>query len=164
MLMLLKKSIVALLSVFLLFLNLSVNSISVVAQEYGPMIETKYTFDTFTRIDEGMSVRIIIPNEETYLFGTPQLRLGFAGAVLATVVGGGVTACIVNEWGTGNNPCSRVLGYLTKPIATQLGITNATNVKLKVFEQYHAGYIPGCQPMNSGPCNAGYWEIIFTKV
>lgn len=35
--------------------------------------------------------------------------------------------------------------------------------KRKKDKQYHPGYIPGCEPRYSGPCNAGWWEVIFEK-
>lgn len=34
-------------------------------------------------------------------------------------------------------------------------------VKLNVYRRFISGKIPGCQPMYSGPCNAGYWEVKF---
>ena len=49
---------------------------------------------------------------------------------------------------TGHDICRIVLRYITNPKKTEYSVDAI----------YHAGYIPGCEPRHSLPCNSGYWE------
>ncbi len=44
--------------------------------------------------------------------------------------------------------CRIVLRYIINPKKTEYSVDAI----------YHAGYIPGCEPRHSLPCNSGYWE------
>lgn len=85
------------------------------------------------------------------------------GIILVTVASGVLTACIVEKWGSDGNPCSRAWEFLTTTKIRQLGIPQNGKTRLIVSQKYHAGYIPGCEPRHSAPCNAGYWEVVFQK-
>ena len=106
----------------------------------------------------------ILDNADIDINNNMQPRIpAWLGNILVTVVAGVLTACIVEEWGSSNNPCSRAWEFLTTTKIKQLNIPLNGKTKLVVYQEYHPGYIPGCQPMHSGPCNAGYWEVIFEK-
>ncbi len=63
--------------------------------------------------------------------------------------------CSAIEYVTGHDYCRIVLEALGDKL---------------IFGQYYVvsgnfvpGYIPGCEPRNSAPCNAGYWQYSVTK-
>lgn len=88
--------------------------------------------------------------------------LAWLGKILIGVTVGVLTSCVVKEWGSSENPCSRAWNFLTTTKIKQLNIPNG-NSNLIVYQEYHPGYIPGCEPRYSAPCNAGYWEVVFKK-
>lgn len=85
------------------------------------------------------------------------------GIILVTVAGNVLSACVIEKWGSDGNPCSRAWEFLTTTKIKQLNIPQNGKARLVVSQQYHPGYIPGCEPRHSGPCNAGWWEVIFEK-
>ena len=104
----------------------------------------------------------ILDNADLDMNLQPRI-LVWLGKILIGVTTGVLIACIVEEWGTSGNPCSRAWDFLTKTKIKQLNIPQNGNTRLIVSQTYHAGYIPGCEPRYSAPCNAGYWEVIFQK-
>lgn len=62
-----------------------------------------------------------------------------------------IGACSAVQYVVDHDVCRIILNYLgsTKP---QL------NVYYHVQGKYISGYIPGCQPQHSGPCNSGYYQ------
>lgn len=80
-------------------------------------------------------------------------------------IGGVVTAVLtvqgVCHWmgdDLGFNPCHWLIGKL----ATEVPEKRAG--KYKITKTYIPGRVPGCEPINSGPCNQGYWKIDYTKI
>ena len=67
-------------------------------------------------------------------------------------------SCVIVEMLTGKDPCVIFMQYILKgtgrPPASGLYIVSGT---------YHPGYIPGCEPRYSAPCNAGYWTYTYAK-
>lgn len=104
----------------------------------------------------------ILDNADLDMNMQPRMP-AWLGTILIGVTIGVLTSCIVVEWGTSGNPCSRAWDFLTTTKIKQLNIPQNGNTRLIVSQTYHAGYIPGCEPRYSAPCNAGYWEVIFQK-
>ena len=38
------------------------------------------------------------------------------------------------------------------------------NGKYKVTYTYVPGRVPGCEPIHSGPCNAGYYKASYSRI
>lgn len=57
---------------------------------------------------------------------------------------------------TGHDICRIVLNYITVPR------TDGTYTYL-LSGRYISGYIPGCEPAHSLPCNSGYWEYMVVR-
>lgn len=58
--------------------------------------------------------------------------------------------------------CS-MIPYLTgfdicRIVISKLGTSVKPSAKYELTGKFIPGYIPGCEPRHSGPCNAGYWE------
>lgn len=70
------------------------------------------------------------------------------GKVILKIVAGVVSTCSGIQYVTGVDVCRIALQYISHPTKTEYNVDG----------RYHSGYIPGCQPQYSGPCNAGYWE------
>lgn len=62
-----------------------------------------------------------------------------------------LTACQAIQYVTGHDVCRIVLSYLTTPHGNGTYTYELTGT-------YRPGYIPGCEPAHSLPCNSGYWE------
>lgn len=77
------------------------------------------------------------------------------GEIIYNIVTGG---CTVVEWVSDVNPCEIFVQYILRgtgaPPASGRYIVGGT---------YHPGYIPGCEPRYSAPCNAGYWTYTYSK-
>lgn len=69
--------------------------------------------------------------------------LKYANRVLQT--------CQTIQYVTGHDICRIVLSYLSTPHG------NGTYT-YELTGNYIPGYIPGCEPSHSLPCNSGYWE------
>ncbi|WP_154659609.1 hypothetical protein [Thomasclavelia saccharogumia] len=39
-----------------------------------------------------------------------------------------------------------------------LGTSAKPKARYELTGRFIQGYIPGCEPRHSGPCNTGYWE------
>ena len=73
------------------------------------------------------------------------------GKAIMKFIGGVLSSCQAIEYLTGHDLCRIALSYLSShPV-------NGTATYL-VTGNYIPGYIPGCEPRNSLPCNSGYWE------
>lgn len=73
------------------------------------------------------------------------------GKVFLKIVMGVISGCSSLDYIAGHDICREAVKYLIHP----------TKTEYDVDALYHAGYIPGCEPAHSGPCNAGYWEYKF---
>lgn len=106
------------------------------------------------------------PEEYAMLLGTldegiesqAASELGWFALIMIGVASMVVYSCLFERGPS--NACSQVIHAITKPLITSLNINNKTT-RLNVYRKYHSGKIPGCVPMNSGPCNSGYWEVKF---
>ena len=43
------------------------------------------------------------------------------------------------------------------------GLSSIPSGNYKIYANYVPGYIPGCEPRHSAPCNAGYWQYSATR-
>lgn len=66
-----------------------------------------------------------------------------------------IGVCSVVEYVTGHDVCRIVLSQITY---LKMG------VEYEVSGNFVPGYIPGCEPRNSGPCNAGCWRYQVNEV
>lgn len=118
-------------------------------------ITTYYFSDDTKIIDNGSTYTIIVPEYASeYTPPQSQGRGAVAGTIWA-VISTAMTACQIIEWTFGENPCEIAYKYLLKVV------TRPRTGKYKVGSVYHQGYIPGCEPRNSLPCNSGYYEYTF---
>lgn len=62
-----------------------------------------------------------------------------------------LTACQAVQYISGHDICRIVLSYISTPHG------NGTYT-YELTGNYIPGYIPGCEPSHSLPCNSGYWE------
>lgn len=58
--------------------------------------------------------------------------------------------CSSIDYITGHDVCRIVL--------SKLGTSAKPKARYELTGRHIPGYIPGCEPRHSGPCNAGYWE------
>jgi len=100
-------------------------------------IVVKYSNDGYIYISKNRSSNF--DNENTRGVWTTL------GIVVWTVLSG----CSTIEYVTGHDLCREVLRYVSNP-------TNGREYTVEGI--YYPGYIPGCEPRYSGPCNAGYWN------
>lgn len=61
-----------------------------------------------------------------------------------------VGACSSIPYVTGHDVCRIVL--------KMLGTSAKPKARYELTGRFIQGYIPGCEPRHSGPCNTGYWE------
>lgn len=73
------------------------------------------------------------------------------GKAIWTAIG----VCSAIEYVTGHDYCRIVLNAL--------GDKLIFGQSYSVSGNFVPGYIPGCEPRNSGPCNAGYWQYQVSK-
>ena len=66
------------------------------------------------------------------------------------IIGGTLTACEHIDYVTGHDICRIVLA--------KLGTSAKPRARYELTGRFIQGYIPGCEPRHSGPCNTGYWE------
>ena len=95
----------------------------------------------------------IIINDYYNVFGGPELsgttRSGWI--LLGKVIFTAISVCSSIEYVTGHDLCRIVLDAV-KEAYIKMG------VQYDVSGNYVPGYIPGCEPRHSAPCNAGYWQ------
>lgn len=73
------------------------------------------------------------------------------GMTILSVVRGVLDRCQAVYYVTGHDLCRIVLSYITTP-------KTDGSYQYEVTGRYISGYIPGCEPAHSLPCNSGYWE------
>lgn len=118
---------------------------------------TYYFSDDSKLVYDGEKYTVIVP-EYASDYIPPETQTYSAGAVAGViwaVISTALTACTIIEWTVGENPCEIAYKYLLKVV-----ISPRTG-KYRVGSVYHQGYIPGCEPRNSLPCNSGYYEYTF---
>lgn len=172
-----KKSIAFVLSFMLsifIFNPISTNAYTNQTEE-GPQIINTYTNEggtLVTTFDDGVIVegdvgaeefKVLVPayqsEQEAELLMDTGSSIQPRGwiKVAKVVIGVVLTTCSVIETYVveGFNPCKIVWDYLfpKKP-------SDGTYI---ISAQYIPGKVPGCVPINSGPCNSGYYEYTFSK-
>lgn len=102
----------------------------------------------------------VIINDYNNVFGGTA-PVGVAARISWVAIGKAVfTAigvCSAVEYVTGHDVCRIVLSQI-KEAYLKMG------VEYEVSGNFVPGYIPGCEPRNSGPCNAGYWRYQVNEV
>ena len=46
----------------------------------------------------------------------------------------------------------------SRVVLKMLGTSAKPKARYELTGRFIQGYIPGCEPRHSGPCNTGYWE------
>lgn len=80
------------------------------------------------------------------------------GIAILKFIAGVLSVCQSTEYVTGHDVCRTVIKHLTTPPT----ITIVHTYELQGM--YIPGYIPGCEPKHSLPCNSGYWKYKLIKV
>lgn len=103
----------------------------------------------------------IILNDYTHIFSDemPAIQTRGSGEVIA-VISFVLLVCEVVELfdPEHRNPCQLVVDYIYN------GTGGPPDGKYEVYAKYVPGYIPGCEPRYSGPCNAGYYQYSLKKI
>lgn len=103
----------------------------------------------------------IVLNDYTHLFSDeiPSVQTRSIGTVIA-IVSFVLFSCDVVELidPKHRNPCHLVIDYIYN------GTGGPPDGKYKVYATYVPGYIPGCEPRYSSPCNAGYYKYSLSKI
>lgn len=73
------------------------------------------------------------------------------GKAIIRIIKAILDSCSSIQYLTGHDICRIVLTYISTPK------TDGTYTYL-LSGRYISGYIPGCEPAHSLPCNSGYWE------
>lgn len=89
-----------------------------------------------------------------------QLLGPIISAVLVSVASKVIYSCVFLRGSS--NACYNTYTFLTTRIIVNFNMDNKTT-ELLVSQEFYPGYIPGCEPRNSGPCNAGRWIVSFKK-
>ena len=66
------------------------------------------------------------------------------------IIGGTLTTCEHIDYVSGHDVCRIIL--------SKLGTSVKPRACYELTGRFIQGYIPGCEPRYSGPCNTGYWE------
>lgn len=115
----------------------------------------RYSDDILVTEKDGV-YNVTIP-EYAIDYEPPVMTRSVIGTIWA-VISTTMTACTIFEWTFGPNPCEIAYKYLLRLLGT-----GATTGKYVVNGTYHPGYIPGCEPRHSSPCNSGYYEYSFVR-
>jgi hypothetical protein len=78
------------------------------------------------------------------------------GKAILKFVNYALATCQAIQYFTGHDICRSIVAYILNP--PRSGTHTYT-----MSGRYKAGYIPGCEPRNSLPCNSGYWEYRVVK-
>ena len=101
----------------------------------------------------------IIVNDYTHVFSdadVESMSLRTGGLVtLGKAIWTAIGICSAIDYITGHDLCRIVLSHL--------GTSIEYGKYYIVSGEYIPGYIPGCEPMHSGPCNQGYWRYEVRK-
>ncbi len=131
------------------------NVVSSYENEEGDLVKT---FDNGTEAIYKSDGSIII-NDYAHVFSDEDVesvssRVGGLKA-LGEAIWWAINACSAIEWVSGHDLCRIVLSHL--------GTSIEYGKYYIVSGEYIPGYIPGCEPMHSGPCNQGYWRYEVRK-
>ncbi|WP_135358253.1 hypothetical protein [Anaerolactibacter massiliensis] len=72
------------------------------------------------------------------------------GVAILTYISYVLSGCQSIQYLTGHDICRIVLNYITSK--------DTGSYRYLLTGRYIPGYIPGCEPRDSLPCNSGYWE------
>jgi hypothetical protein len=127
--------------------------------DYGNLVKR---FDTGVEVIYYRNGEIII-NDYTHVFTnkvetTSEYRI--AGETVIGIVSIIYGACGIVELIHPHhlNPCKVIVDYV------YAGTGGPPDGKYEVYATYVPGYIPGCEPRHSAPCNAGYYRYRTVKI
>ena len=99
-------------------------------------------------------------SEEDYL---ENLELYNSGKTRAITIAGTISvvtgSCYVIQAISGFDPCAWAIRNIWDGMKTGL-----PKGKYRVTRTFIKGRVPGCEPMHSYQCNAGYWKYYFSKI
>lgn len=78
-----------------------------------------------------------------------------------TIIGIVGTSCWLIETVTTFDACQYMVQQSLRIMATG---KKGLNGKYKVTYTYVPGRVPGCEPIHSGPCNAGYYKASYSRI
>ena len=123
--------------------------------------DTSETGHRLYRYESGVEVEVLSENEwiiryypNVFEAETPEKGMRSwtsIGLAILTFANAVLTTCQTVQYITGHDICRIVLSYLTA------APSNGT-FTYELTGTYIPGYIPGCEPAHSLPCNSGYWE------
>lgn len=102
----------------------------------------------------------IILNDYTHLFSDVGSEKQTRAMTLIGIISFTLLTCDIVEWidPKHRNPCNLVIDYIYQ------GTGGPPDGKYEVYATYVPGYIPGCEPRHSAPCNAGYYQYSIKKI
>lgn len=128
------------------------------------IVSKKTNEDGKTIISYDNGVEVEITDEDTYIIrdyqhsinsSIPEIQAQASwvdiGKAILRILNAILNSCSTIQYVTGHDICRIVLSYITSPR------TDGTYTYL-LSGRYISGYIPGCEPAHSLPCNSGYWE------
>lgn len=106
----------------------------------------------------GMSKETYEVELETQLLGKSKSVGGTVWAIITVATFGCYVIDAINDF----DPCQWFIrtvwnGLKVPPTGFALG-------KYKIYNKFIPGKVPGCVPINSGPCNSGRWETTYVKI
>lgn len=127
------------------------NVVSSYENEAGDLVKT---FDNGTEAIYKSDGSIIV-NDYTHVFSdadVESMSLRTGGLVtLGKAIWTAIGICSAIDYFSGHDLCRIVLSHL------------GTSIEYGKYYIVSGEYIPGCEPMHSGPCNQGYWRYEVRK-
>lgn len=114
-------------------------------------ISSNQNYDFSDLEKQGLSFNYI--NENEFTINIPR---GFW-----TIIGIVGTSCWLIETVTTFDACQYMVQQSLRLMATG---KKGLNGKYKVTYTYVPGRVPGCEPIHSGPCNAGYYKASYSRI
>lgn len=103
----------------------------------------------------------VVVNDYTHVFSdsVPEGQTRSISGTLIAIVKVVVTSCSIVQLidSKHRNPCYILVNLIYD------GLSSIPSGNYKIYANYVPGYIPGCEPRHSAPCNAGYWQYSATR-
>ena len=128
--------------------SITKNGTTLIIYEDGVEVEM-INGNEFIIKDYKHSINNSIPDISTYSWIT-------IGIAILKIAYGVVSACGVIQYVADHDICRTVLGYIVTP-------SGSGEYRYTLSGNYIAGYIPGCEPAHSLPCNQGYWQYSVSR-
>ena len=120
-------------------------------------ISSNQNYDFSDLEKQGLSFNYI--NENEFTINIPVSMVKTRG--FWTIIGIVGTSCWLIETVTTFDACQYMVQQSLRLMATG---KKGLNGKYKVTYTYVPGRVPGCEPIHSGPCNAGYYKASYSRI